>query len=145
MSRYGPAVYFEASGKILPPVYDGAPVIVTVFLDRFPATSLKDAKNEVIAGYGQNSDRAFPAGFTHEEEEFTLNSGQNAHLVNTRFYRKSKGLNQSRYDLVAFLKESQQAFMYTLSIQYRDDSYALEDTLQLKSIAYRLFGYFELK
>jgi len=145
VSRHALAVYFEASGKILPLVHDGAPVIVTVFLESFPATSLKDARNDVIAGYGQNPDRVFPAGPTHEEEEFPLTSGQKAHLVNTRFYRKSNGLNQSRYDLVAFLEESQLAFMYTLSIQYRDDSYALEDTLQLKSIAHRLFGYFELK
>lgn len=141
---YGLAEFFEASGRILPVTQGGGPVIVTVFLKSFPATSLDGAKRDVIEGYSQNPDRVFPDGFSHQETEFVLNGTQRAYLVNTRFYRKSKGLHQSRFDLVAFSDESERAFVYTLSVQYHDESYALEDVFQLRAIAGKLFSYFEL-
>lgn len=142
---YPLAEFIEASGRILPVAHSGAPVIVTIFLESFPAKSLEDGKADVIVGYRQNPDRVFPRGFTHEEAKLSLKGRQTAYLLNTRFYRKSKGLNQSRFDLVAFSPKSRRLFMYTLSVQYLDDTYALENSFQLKSIARRLFGYFELK
>ncbi len=138
-------LFFEASGRILPVKRDGAPVIVTVFLESFPAKSLEAGKADVVTGYRQSPDRVFPRGFTHGEERITLKSGQVAYLVNTRFYRKSKGLNQSRFDLIAFSPKSRRIFMYTLSVQYADRSYGLEKSFQLKSIAHKLFGYFQLR
>ena len=53
-------------------------------------------------------------------------------------------MHQSRFDLIAFSDKSQRAFMYTLSVQYHDDSYALEEVFQLRAIAGKLFSYFEL-
>ena len=139
------ALFFEASGRLLPVTHDGGPVIVTVFLDSFAAKSLEAGKADAIAGYRQNPDRVFPRGFTHEEAKFALGGGQAAYLINTRFFRKSKGLNQSRFDLVAYDPKSRRIFMYTLSVQYADKTYALENTFQLRSVALKLFGYFELR
>ena len=138
-------LYFEASGRILPVTHDGGPVIVTVFLTDFPAASLEDATTDVIEGYAMNPDRVFPDGFSHEAEPLAVDGAGEAALVNTRFYRKSKGLNQSRFDLVAFSPASRRAFLYTLSVQYADPSYALEERFQMKSIARKLFGYFQLR
>jgi hypothetical protein len=145
MTSYGLAEFFEASGRILPASHDGAPVIVTVFLSHFGAPSLDGAKRETVEGYGQNPDRVFPDDLTHEERQFTLKGSQPAYLVNTRFYRKSKGLHQSRFDLMAFSEKSQTAYLYTLSVQYYDGSYGLEEEFQLRAIAEKLFGYFELE
>lgn len=142
---YDMEAFFEASGRILPAVHEGGPVIVTSFLARFPAASLAAAKQDTLRGYSQNPDRIFPDGFSHEEREMTLKGGQRAYILNTRFYRKSKGLHQSIFNLVAFSEESQEAFLYTLSVQYHDESYALEESFQIRAIAKRLFGYFELK
>lgn len=145
MRSYGLAEYFEASGRILPVMHDGGPVIVTVFLTDFRARSLEDATTNVIEGYAMNPDRVFPEGFTHEAESFAVDGASGAALVNTRFYRKSKGLNQSRFDLVAFSEDSGRAFIYTLSVQYAGPSFAPEKRFQLKSIASKLFGYFQLR
>ena len=137
-------LYFTADGRILPVMHDGGPVIVRVFLTDFPADSLEDAVTNVIEGYAMNPDRVFPDGFSHQAEPLAMDGAGEATLVNTRFYRKSKGLNQSRFDLVAFSPESRRAFVYTLSVQYADPSYALEKRFQLKNIARKLFSYFQL-
>ncbi len=144
MRSYGLAEYFEASGRLLPAIHDGAPVIVTVFLTSFGADSLERAKDGIIGGYTQNPDRVFPDGFSHEEREFSLSGMRRAYLLKTRFYRRSKGLHQSRYDLIAFSSQSRRAFVYTLSVQYLDGSYAFEDDYQLESVAGRLFSNFQL-
>jgi hypothetical protein len=131
---------FEASGLALPATHKGDPVIVTAFITRFPTTSLTEAEDNTIEGYGQNPDRVFPVGEKPGRKAFKLSSGQPAKLLNTRFYRKSKNLQQSRFDLVAFMPRHKQALLYTLSVQYVDETYQLEQKLKLAELAEKMFA-----
>ncbi len=135
--------FYEASGTVLPVVYNGGPVIVTVFLEQFPAKSLEAVKEDLLAGYTDNPGRLFPKGFRHGQEPFVLRNGTRAYLLSTRFYRKSKGLEQSGYDLAAFSEKGRQGFMYALSVQYADESYEFEKMYELKRLAKTLFTHFE--
>ncbi len=135
----GPEHYLEASGIVLPITENNAPVIVTAFITTFPAESLQQAKQTTTRGYGENPDRVFPAGEKIQAADLTLRSGETALILNTRFYRKSKGLQQSRFDLVAFMPDRKRALLYTLSVQYSDETYALERKLQLRNLAEKMF------
>lgn len=135
-----PEHLFEASGRALPETHNGDPVIVTAFIGTFPATSLAEAKESTIRGYSENADRVFPSGAKHQERNFKLSGGQSATLLSTRFYRKSKNLQQSRFDLVAYMPLRKRALLYTLSVQYVDDTYQLEEKLKLAELAERMFG-----
>ncbi|MCI0347998.1 MAG: hypothetical protein L0Z53_01105 [Acidobacteriales bacterium] len=141
----GPEHLFEASGHALPATYKGGPVIVTAFIGTFPAASLADAKENTINGYSQNADRVFPTGSKYQEKDFKLSSGQPATLLNTRFFRKSKNLQQSRFDLVAYMPSHKRALFYTLSVQYVDDTYKLEQELKLAELAQKMFGALKLE
>ena len=141
----GPEQYFEASGKGLPVSFNDGPVQVTVFLVKLDAPSLKDAKNEIIEGYFANPDRVFKNDKDYGEETITLADGSEAVLLNTRFYRKSKGLNQSRYDLATYSKKYIIAYMFTVSIQYIDETYSFEKDYDLAEYAKRLFETFAWK
>ena len=141
----GPEQYFEASGQGLPVSFNGGPVQVTVFLVKLNDSNLKEAKKGIIDGYFSNPDRVFKNKKDFEEETITLADNSEAVLLNTRFYRKSKGLNQSRYDLVTYSKEHQTAYMFTVSIQYVDDTYAFETDRDLKEYVKKLYETFEWK
>jgi hypothetical protein len=131
---------FEVSGLALPAIHNGDPVIATAFVIRFPATSLAEAVENTIVGYRQNPDRVFPVGEQPQRKDFKLSSGQPAKLLKTRFFRKSTNLQQSRFDLVAFMPVSKQALLYTLSVQYVDDTYQLEQKLKLAELAEKMFA-----
>lgn len=140
-----PEQQFEASGKFLPITYNNAPVIVSIFIVKMEADNLKEAKEKTVKGYRLNTDREFAKGFSHEEKTIKLKSGEKAYLLNTRFYRKSKELNQSRYDLVVYSPKAKCAYFYTLSVQYDDAEYKFEQKYKLKEIAKKLYESFQLK
>src|SRR5262245_50349735 len=93
--------FFEASGVGLPITFNQGPVIVTIFLMRESCSSLDDCKRQCLEGYRINRDRVFSADWQDTQEKLPLENGDEAWLLHTRFYRQSKGLHQSRFDLVA--------------------------------------------
>jgi hypothetical protein len=140
-----PEQYFEASGILLPATYNKAPVIVTIWIAKIEASNLNEAKEKILKDYRATTDRVFAEGFSHEEESIKLRSGEEAFLLNTRFYRKSKGLNQSRYDLVVYSPKAKAGYLYTMSVQYNDAEYRFEQKYKLKDIAKKLYESFQLK
>ncbi len=140
-----PEQYFEASGKFLPLTYNQSPVIVTIYIVKMKAGSLKEAKKNIVQDYRKGAGREFPKGFSHDEKTLTLKSGEKAYLVNTRFYQKGKGLNQSRFDLVAYSPKAKSAYLYTMTVQYSDAEYQFEKKYKLKEAAQNLYEWFQLK
>ncbi len=133
--------WYEASGTVLPPEYNNGPVIVTAWIMNVDVSTLREAKEQAIRGYAANPERVFAKGYTHDEEALKLKSGEDAVLLSTRFYRKDKGLDQSRFDLVAFPKEGK-GIVYTISIQYADPTYQFEKKHRLKDIVRQLYSSF---
>lgn len=138
--------YYEASGLAFPLTYNDNPVIVITCLVKMKnKTGIENVKESIQSGYKNNKDRVFPENFSYETEEVTLKSGEKAYIINTRFYRKSKGLNQSRFDLGTYSEKTGNAYMYTISIQYSDDTYEFEEYFKLKDFARKLYSYFSYK
>lgn len=145
MSMYKTLHYYEASGLAFPLTYNGQnPVIVILSMVKMKETNLEDLKTNICEGYKINTDRVFPENFKYETEEFYLNSSEKAYIINTRFYRKSKELNQSRFDLAVYSDKANQGYMFTISIQYADETYQFEQDFRLKDFARRFFSYFSL-
>ncbi len=98
----GPEQMFEASGLALPAKFNGAPVMLTIFVVKQEGKNLDDCKDKCLSGYRENPGREFPEKFIDGQEKIKLAAGNDAYFLNTRFYRKSKELNQSRFDLVVY-------------------------------------------
>jgi hypothetical protein len=143
--RSNPEQFFEASGQALPIAYNQAPLIVNVFLVRESCTSLEDCTHKCLEGYRANNDRVFPDGWQDGQEEFKLSSGEKAFLLHTRFYRPSKGLRQSRFDLVAYSDKARTGYIYTLSVQHADETYKVEAELNIPALAKNLYRRFQLR
>ena len=140
-----PQQFLEASGLALSSTFNGSPVIMTIFIVIQEGKDLQDCKKKCLDGYRSNSDRKFPNNFEDGEEKIKLSDGKDAYLLNTRFYRKSKGLNQSRYDLVVYSEKAKSGFLYTISIQYADETYKFEADNELANFAKKLYSYLDLK
>ncbi len=140
----GPELLLEASGRAFPPAYNGWPVIVTVFFVKQDGTNLENCKEKCLDGYRENPDRVFPEKFRDGQERVKLTDNQEAFFLNTRFYRKSKGLNQTRFDLVVYSDKAKSGYIYTVSIQYADGDYQFETDNNLAEFAKKLYSYLTL-
>ncbi|MES2388712.1 MAG: hypothetical protein V4543_11990 [Bacteroidota bacterium] len=143
--QQGPEQLLEASGLALPKDYNSKPVIVTLFFVKQEGNSLDVCKDKALSGYHSNPDRVFPADFTDGAEKTKTAAGQDAWFLNTRFFRKSKGLNQSRYDFVVWSGKAKAGYLYTLSVQYDDPDYDFEKDNKLEEFARKLYGYLKVK
>lgn len=141
----GPEQMFEASGLALPTMFNGSPVMMTIFVVKQSGKTLDDCKEKCLGGYRENPDREFPKKFKDGQEKIKLIGGQDAYFLNTRFYRRSKGLNQSRFDLVVYSDKAQSGYIYTVSIQYVDNRYKFETDNKLADFAKKLYSYLTLK
>lgn len=137
--------YFEASGLVLPFVYEGSPVILVVFVIKEDADDLESFKDKVVSEYRKNTDRVFEEDFEDLVEPVSLHSGPDAYIISTRFFRKSKSLYQNRYDLLTFSEKSNSGYIYGVSIQHGDKDYDIAEELWFYQFANILFGYFHLK
>jgi hypothetical protein len=144
-SGKNPEQFFEANGVGLPITFNQGPVIVTIFLVRERCSSLEDCKHECLEGYRLNSDRVFSAGWQDRQEKLSLGNGQEAWLLHTRFYRSSKGLHQSRFDLVVHSDKAKAGYVFTLSVQHGDASYKIEADLNIPAYGKSLFSHFQLR
>lgn len=140
----GPDFYLELSGLALPDTFKGGPVIATVFLAPFAAKDLDDAVEGTLKGYRGNPDRVFPLE-KDEAYEHHLLSGARAPILKTRFFRKSKALQQIRYDLITYSESLKTAYDLTFSIQFADSEYSIEKEWDIETGVQKLFGSFELK
>ncbi|RPI17064.1 MAG: hypothetical protein EHM58_10540 [Ignavibacteriae bacterium] len=145
MTAYGMLHWFEASGLAYPITFQGNPIIVVVSFVKMEQQSVEEVKESIQRGYSQNKDRVFPHNYNYDSKEVILKSGEKAYIIHTKFYRKSKFLNQSRFDLGVYSDKYKQGYMYTISIQYADDSYQFEKDYRLSEFAEKLYTYFTFK
>lgn len=140
----GPDFYLELSGVELPAKYKDGPAITTVFLVPFDAKDLDDAVQGTLKGYRGNPDRVFPLE-KDEAYENKLPSGVRAPILKTKFFRKSKDLQQIRYDLITYSPSQKKAYDLTFSIQFADPEYSIENEWDIEGGVRKLFDSFELK
>jgi hypothetical protein len=153
--------YFIGDGGEFPIGYNNGPLMMILWLfeenvpisdqvnDKLGRINDED-KLEIITegyieGYYTNPDRVFPDDFDVEQKKIRLSSGEAANFIHVRFYRKSKNLNQSRYDLMMVNPEDGQGYAMTLSVQYSGDYQKAEEDLRLTEFAEQLFSSFEFR
>ncbi len=79
-----------------------------------------------------------PAGYSFTTEIFQISSKETALLFTNHCYRKTKVSNFTRYDLPVY-SEKKVLYLFTALIKYKDNTYQIEDELQLKKYVSRVF------
>ena len=131
---------FEFNGIGLPAEFNHFQVTATMVLRKYECSKKNTAEDYVITEITSYPDRVTPPGHNYETDSLKILSGENATLLSTRFFRRTKVCNYSRYDLIAYSKKRRAAYMFTITFQYRDTTYAFETDNKLKQYALKVFG-----
>lgn len=134
-------VAFDGSDLYFPDTFRNRPLLVGVFLLNQKGNSLDEAKELSLKDYRLNEDRVFEPGYRDTSYNYNTQNGKKGFVLHTRFYRKSKQLNQSRYDFIVFSDKLKRAYSVMISIQYADPTYIFEEENSLNTFAARIFSY----
>ncbi len=130
---------FEFTDVALPHIINNAPVTAFFVLRKTESENINHGVNFVTTEFSSYPDRVTPAGQDYQTDSIKIASGETALLITTRYYRRSKASNFTRYDLIAFSEKRKTSYMLTVTYQYKDPTYAIEFNLKLKEYAMRVF------
>lgn len=144
----GMLMIFEGSGIGFPYIVNDNPFIVNATIVKAKNISSLDSLETLFLEdmqKGKDVDKVFEDNYTPLVEEFTTKSGNKGKVVKHRYFRKSKGLSQSRYSLLVLNEETKNAFVFGISYQYDGSYKSTEDFLNLTKFSKDIFNNFELK
>jgi hypothetical protein len=136
---------FEFTGVAIPAQINNAPLVATCTTRRFVTDSINRAIDFVLGEFTGLPDRITQAGYNYDTEDLTIASGQKATLISTRFYRRSKVSNYSRYDMIVYSAKFKTAYIVTITYQYKDPSYMCETDHKFREYAFRIFKRFQVR
>jgi len=131
---------FEITGVGLPAEFNRAPVTATLTLRKYECPKISAAEDYVISEITSYPDRVTEAGHNYTSDTLKILSGEMATFFSTRYFRRTKIYNYSRFDLIAYSAKRKAAYMFTITFQYRDPTYKFEAENKLKEYALRVFN-----
>ncbi|MES2620926.1 MAG: hypothetical protein V4615_08740 [Bacteroidota bacterium] len=129
---------FEFTNVGLPFKVHDAPLTAFLILRKLECDSIQTGESSAIIEFTSYPDRVAAAGETYETDSLIIASGEKATLIHSRFYRRSKVSNFSRYDLVAYSAKRTACYLLTITFQYKDPTYMVEADLKFRQYAVRI-------
>lgn len=130
---------FDLTGVGLPTEYKFAPVTANCILRKYECQNIIAARDFIIIEITNYPDRVTEPGCNFDTDSMKILSGENATLYSSRYLRHTKKSNYSRFDLVVYSKKRKAAYMFTITFQYRDPTYAFEADNKLRQYALQFF------
>ncbi len=131
---------FDFNGAGLPVEFNHNPVVATCTLRKYECKTINTAEDYIISEFTSYPDRVTQPGHNYETDTLTILSGEKATIYSTRYFRRNKLNNYSRFDLISYSKKRKAAYIFTITFQYRDATYAFEADNKLKQYALRFFN-----
>ncbi|MFN8287873.1 MAG: hypothetical protein U0V74_14040 [Chitinophagales bacterium] len=130
---------FEFTDVGLPHVINSNPLTATFTMRKFECDTVTAAIDFVLNEFVSLPDRITAAGYNYTKDSLQIASGEQATLISTHYYRRSKVFNYTRFDLVVYSHKRKAAYMLTAIYQYKDPTYACETDLKMKAYMLRVF------
>ena len=130
---------FDFSGVGIPAEYRHEPVLATCNLRKYECKSVHAAEDYIISEITSYPDRVTPPGHNYDTDSVKILSGEEATLYTSRYLRRNKMSNFSRFDLIVYSAKRKAAYMFTITFQYRDPTYAFDKDNKLKEYAHQFF------
>ena len=130
---------FNLSGIALPVQINDAPLTAYFTLRKVACDNIAFAENYIVSEFTGYTDRTTAPGYNYDTDSIVIKSGQRATFYNTRYYRRTKVSNYSRYDLVVYSEKHKCAYLLNFTFQYKDPTYYCETQYLFKDYAVRVF------
>ena len=130
---------FDLSGVGVPPEYRHSPVNATCILRKYECKSIHAAEDYIVTEMTSYPDRVTQPGRNYDIDSLKIQSDEGATLYPSRFLRRNNMRNVSRFDLIVYSQKRKAAYMFTITFQYNDPTYAFESENKLKDYAMQFF------
>jgi hypothetical protein len=136
---------FDFSGVGIPPMVSGSPLLASFTIARIPGNKYAQAMAQVLNDFTVFYDRVTEPGYNYDTTTVAIKTGQAGTMVHTRFYRRSKVSNYSKYYLILYSPKTDETYTLTVSFQYKDPMYDIERSAHFTDYAKSIFAHFELR
>ena len=136
---------FDLSGAGIPATLNGSPMYGFFSVSRMAGKKEVQATDQVLLDFTSFYDRVTEPGFNYDTTTAAIKTGQNGKVIHTRYYRRSKVSNYSKYYMIVYSPKTDDTFILALNFQYKDPSYDIERSSELKEYAKQIFAHFELR
>jgi hypothetical protein len=138
-------VKYDITGVGIPATVNGSPMVSHFTISRIAGNNIPKAVSEITDEYNGFSDKVLEPNVSFDSTEVAIHSGEKALYMHSRFYRRSKVSNYSKYYLVLYSPKADATFTLYMHFQYKDPMYNVERSSAFKDYAMRVFGRFLLR
>jgi hypothetical protein len=136
---------FDLTGAGIPATVNGSPMYGFYTVSRMSGKKEKEAMDQAILEFSSFYDRVTEPSYNYDTTTATIKTGQTGQVLHTRYYRRSKVSNYSRFYMVFYSAKTDETYILSLNFQYKDPSYDVERTTEIREYAKEIFAHFELR
>jgi len=133
---------FELTGIGIQGMFNSSPVTAFYTIQETQKNTVPEIIEEKLADFLVLIDKVQEPGYVYDSSSITIKSGEGATYVHTRYYRRNKASNYSRYMMIVQNPKTQKYFVATFWFQYKSPLYDIERALFFKEYAERAFSRF---
>lgn len=136
---------FDFTGVGLPATVNGAPMYGFYTVAHLSGHKEAQALEQSILEFSSFYDRVTEPGYNYDTATADIQGGLTGTLLHTRYYRRSKVSNYSRYFLIVYAAKTDETYILSASFQYKDPGYDIERSSALTEYVKKLFSHFEVR
>ncbi|MBS1618682.1 MAG: hypothetical protein JST76_09195 [Bacteroidetes bacterium] len=136
---------FDLSGVGLSATVNGAPMYGFYTVSHLSGHKEAQALEQCQLEFSSFYDRVTEPGYNFDTTTATIQTGQSGTLLHTRYYRRSKVSNYSRYFLIVYADKADETYVLSVTFQYKDPGYDIERSAALGDYVRKVFAHFELR
>jgi len=136
---------FDFTGVGIPATVGGSPMYANFTISKLTGNKHEQAMDQVMTDFSVFYDRVTEPGYNFDTTNTPIKTSEMGTVLHSRYYRRSKVSNYSKYYLVIYSPKSDETYTLTLTFQYKDPSYDIERTGHFTEYAMQVFGRLEFR
>jgi hypothetical protein len=136
---------FEMTGIGMQTIFNASPVPAFFTIAESNESNTQAVRQEQLNDFHNFADKVQEPNYVYDSTSFKIKTRQEGTIYHTRFYRRSKASNYSRYFLIVENPANKKNYVLTFWYQYKSPTYDIERALFFKEYAERTFSKFSFR
>jgi hypothetical protein len=136
---------YDFTGVGIPSTVGGSVLYANFTISKLPGNKYRQAMDLVLGEFTSFYDRVTEPGYNYDTTTAPIKTSQTGTVLHTRYYRRSKVSNYSKYFMVIYSPKADETYTLTINFQYKDASYDIERIAHFTEYAMQVFGNFEFR
>lgn len=136
---------FEYTGIGIKPIHLESAVTAFFTIKKSEFTDITSIMEDELKDFNNFSDKVQEANYKFDTSTVKTKSGEVGFYYHTRFYRRSKASNYSRYYAIIQNPKSKDYYVLAFWYQYKDPTYDIERSNKFKEYVFKTVSRFTLR